>query len=63
MDVNVLNLEETIDKTVEKLLEIKINNRNNNHIKNIKIEINKYWLNDYYDTDFEVNYNIGGGTD
>ncbi len=58
MNVNILRLEDTIDKTVEKLLEIKVNNRNNNHIESIKIDINKYWMNDYYDTEFEVNYNI-----
>lgn len=58
MDVNILNLERTIDKIVEKLLEIKVNNRNDNYIRNIKIEIDKYWMDDYYDTKFKIDYNI-----
>ena len=39
MNVNILEIEETIEKTIKQLRDLKTRN----DIKSIKIEINKYW--------------------
>jgi len=55
MNMNTLLIDETIDKTVKELIELK----GRNDIESVEIKIRKYWMDDYYDTEFEVNYNIG----
>ena len=55
MNVNILLLEEIIDKTVKKLIELK----KRKDIEKIEIKIHKYWMDDYYDTNFTVDYNVG----
>ena len=56
MNVNILSIEKTIDKTIKELSELK----GKNNIEKIEINIRKYWMDGYYDTDFKVDYNIGG---
>ena len=55
MNVNILEFEETIEKIIEQLEDLKTKE----NINKIEININKYWMNDYYDTEFKVEYNIG----
>ena len=55
MNINILTFEETIGKTIGQLRDLKLRN----DIEKIEININKYWMNDYYDTKFKVEYNIG----
>ena len=55
MKENILSFEETIEKVIKLLSDLKTKD----DIETVKININKYWMNDYYDTDFKVDYNIG----
>ena len=55
MKDNVLSFEETIEKTIKLLGDLKTKD----NIESIKINIDRYWMNDYYNTDFKVDYNIG----
>ena len=55
MNVNILEIEETIGKVISQLKDLKTKK----NISSIEININKYWMNDYYDTEFKVEYDIG----
>jgi len=55
MKENILSFEETIKRTIKQLSDLKARD----DVENIKINISKYWMDDYYDTDFKVDYNIG----
>ena len=55
MKMNILDLEDTIDNTIKELGNL----RGRNDIESVEINIRKYRLDDKYDTNFEVSYNIG----
>ncbi len=51
---DTLLIGETIEQIIKRLNELK----ERNDIKKVEIKIHKYWMGDYYETEFKVYYNI-----